>query len=115
MIPVTQIWPDELAARYRAAGHWRGETFGAFLHERARQMPDKVVVVDGDTRWTYAELDARADALAARGLLLIGLDIIGDCLTEINVTSPTCFQEIAQQSGFDVARLFVEKLEAALR
>ena len=41
--------------------------------------------------------------LAARGLLLVGLDVIGDCLTEINVTSPTCFQEITQQTGFDVA------------
>ena len=53
-------------------------------------------------------------ALAARGLLLIGLDVIGDCLTEINVTSPTGFQEIAQQSGFDVAKVFVDALEAAL-
>ena len=41
--------------------------------------------------------------LAARGLLLVGLDVIGDWLTEINVTSPTCFQEITQQTGFDVA------------
>ncbi|MDP1899508.1 MAG: glutathione synthase [Rubrivivax sp.] len=53
--------------------------------------------------------------LAARGLLLVGLDVIGDSLTEINVTSPTCFQEITQQTGFDVARVFVDALEAALR
>ena len=52
--------------------------------------------------------------LAARGLLLVGLDVIGDCLTEINVTSPTCFQEIADQSGFDVAKMFVDALERAL-
>jgi glutathione synthase len=52
--------------------------------------------------------------LAARGLLLVGLDVIGDSLTEINVTSPTCFAEITQQTGFDVARLFIDKLEAAL-
>ncbi len=52
--------------------------------------------------------------LAPRGLLLIGLDVIGDCLTEINVTSPTCFQEITQQTGFDVARTFIDALEAAL-
>ena len=52
--------------------------------------------------------------LAARGLLLVGLDVIGDCLTEINVTSPTCFQEITQQTGFDVAKRFVDALEAAL-
>lgn len=52
--------------------------------------------------------------LAARGLLLVGLDVIGACLTEINVTSPTCFQEIMQQTGFDVAAVFVDALEEAL-
>ena len=52
--------------------------------------------------------------LAARGLLLVGLDVIGDRLTEINVTSPTCFQEITDQTGFDVAAMFVDALEAAL-
>ncbi len=49
--------------------------------------------------------------LAARGLLLVGLDVIGECLTEINVTSPTCFVEIAEQSGCDVAALFLDALE----
>jgi glutathione synthase len=53
--------------------------------------------------------------LAARGLLLVGLDVIGDSLTEINVTSPTCFQEITEQSGFDVPAMFADALEAALR
>ena len=52
--------------------------------------------------------------LAARGLLLAGLDVIGDCLTEINVTSPTCFREISDQTGFDVAKTFIDALEAAL-
>jgi len=51
--------------------------------------------------------------LAERGLLLIGLDVIGEHLTEINVTSPTCFQEIFDQTGFDVAAMFVQALEAA--
>ena len=49
--------------------------------------------------------------LAARGLLLVGLDIIGDRLTEINVTSPTCFQEITDQTGFNVAQRFMDALE----
>ncbi|AKJ31728.1 glutathione synthase [Caldimonas brevitalea] len=53
--------------------------------------------------------------LAPRGLLLIGLDIIGDRVTEVNVTSPTCFQEIQQQTGFDVARTFVDALERVLQ
>ena len=58
--------------------------------------------------------EALGPVLAARGLLLVGLDVIGDSLTEINVTSPTCFQEIQQQTGFDVAARFVDALEAAL-
>jgi len=51
--------------------------------------------------------------LARRGLLLVGLDVIGDYLTEINVTSPTCFQEIAQQTGFNVAGMFLDEVERA--
>ena len=49
--------------------------------------------------------------LAKRGLLLVGLDVIGDYVTEINVTSPTCFREIQDQTGFDVAGMFLEALE----
>jgi glutathione synthase len=52
--------------------------------------------------------------LAQRGLLLVGLDVIGDCLTEVNVTSPTCFREIMDQTGFDVAAMFIDALEQAL-
>ncbi len=57
--------------------------------------------------------EAIGPLLAARGLLLIGIDVIGDSLTEINVTSPTGFQEIMQQTGFDVAKAFVDALERA--
>jgi glutathione synthase len=59
--------------------------------------------------------EAIGPVLAARGLLLVGLDVIGDYLTEVNVTSPTCFQEITQQSGFAVAAMFIDALEAAVR
>jgi glutathione synthase len=58
--------------------------------------------------------EALGPILFARGLMLVGLDIIGDSLTEINVTSPTCFQEITDQMGCDVAALFLDALEAAL-
>jgi glutathione synthase len=54
---------------------------------------------------------ALGPVLARRGLLLVGLDVIGDWLTEINVTSPTCFREIADQTGCDVASRFLESLE----
>jgi len=52
-----------------------------------------------------------APILFARGLMIVGLDIIGDYLTEINVTSPTCFVEVAQQTGFNVAAKLVDALE----
>ncbi len=58
--------------------------------------------------------EAIGPVLAARGLLLVGIDVIGDCVTEINVTSPTCFQEIFDQTGFDVAAMFIDALESAL-
>jgi glutathione synthase len=53
--------------------------------------------------------------LWADGLLVVGLDVIGRYLTEVNVTSPTCFVEIAQQSGFDVAGMFADALVEAIR
>ena len=84
----------------------------------------------GETRGTLAaggtgvarKLSARdleiaetlAPQLYARGLLLVGLDVIGDYLTEVNVTSPTCFQEITDQSGFNVAGMMLDALEHAV-
>jgi glutathione synthase len=61
-----------------------------------------------------AVAEAIGPVLAARGLLLVGLDMIGNHVTEINVTSPTCFQEITDQTGFDVAAMFVDALQAAM-
>ena len=51
--------------------------------------------------------------LQKEGLLLVGLDVIGDYLTEVNVTSPTCFQEITEQTGFNVSGMFMDALETA--
>ena len=62
--------------------------------------------------WEIAE--ALGPVLHSRGLLLAGVDVIGDCVTEINVTSPTCFQEIHDQTGCNVAFLFVDALEEAV-
>ena len=56
---------------------------------------------------------AMGPRLWAEGLLVVGLDVIGDYLTEVNVTSPTCFVEIAEQSGFDVGGMFATALEKA--
>ncbi|MCD6041241.1 MAG: glutathione synthetase, partial [Burkholderiales bacterium] len=58
---------------------------------------------------------ALGPVLAQRGLLLVGLDVIGDWLTEINVTSPTGFREIQEQTGFDVAGMFMDAVEGRLQ
>lgn len=71
-LPLRQVWPDDFVARYRAAGHWRGETFPGFLRERAMRFANCMAVVGGDTRWTYAQLWAEAERIAA-GLLAQGL------------------------------------------
>ncbi|MBK8525293.1 MAG: glutathione synthase [Betaproteobacteria bacterium] len=55
--------------------------------------------------------EALAPIMAERGLLFVGIDVIGDCLTEINVTSPTCMVEIHRETGFDAAALFIAALE----
>lgn len=57
--------------------------------------------------------ESLAPVLWARGLMVVGLDVIGGHLTEVNVTSPTCFVEIGAQTGFSVAALFVDVLENA--
>ncbi len=55
-----------------------------------------------------------APQLSAQGLLLVGLDVIGNFLTEVNVTSPTCFQEITEQTAFNVAGMMIDALEHAI-
>jgi glutathione synthase len=59
--------------------------------------------------------EALGPKLWEEGLLIVGLDVIGPCLTEVNVTSPTCFVEIAQQSGFDTSGMFADALERVCR
>ena len=59
--------------------------------------------------------EALAPLFAKRGMLFVGIDVIGDYLTEINLTSPTCMVEIFQQTGFDAAALFVRKVEDGMR
>jgi glutathione synthase len=56
---------------------------------------------------------AMAPALWRDGLIVTGIDVIGPYLTEVNVTSPTCFVEISEQSGFDVPGMFADALVRA--
>jgi glutathione synthase len=59
--------------------------------------------------------EAMGPTLVTDGLILVGLDVIGDYLTEVNVTSPTCMVEIFDQTGFNSAALFVEAIENSTR
>jgi len=55
-----------------------------------------------------------APSLKERGLIFVGLDVIGDYLTEINVTSPTCIREIDRDAGTDIAGLLMDTIESKL-
>ncbi|MCC7633948.1 (2,3-dihydroxybenzoyl)adenylate synthase [Stenotrophomonas rhizophila] len=70
--PLRQTWPAAMAARYRAAGYWRGETFPGFLRARAAQHADDIAVVGGQVRLSYAQLWAQAGRIGA-GLFAAGL------------------------------------------
>jgi 2,3-dihydroxybenzoate-AMP ligase len=59
-------WPDAAAERYRRAGYWAGLTFDSYLRMWAASRPQRVALVDGNRSWTYAQLNASADRLAAR-------------------------------------------------
>jgi glutathione synthase len=59
--------------------------------------------------------ETMASRLWKEGLFLVGLDVIGDKVTEINVTSPTGFVEIVEQTGFDAADMFIQQLEQSLQ
>ncbi|MFC8945285.1 (2,3-dihydroxybenzoyl)adenylate synthase [Streptomyces rochei] len=70
MTDTRRTWSEAESARYRAAGYWEGVTFGARLRAGAARHGERVALVDGDRRWTYAQLDAEADRVAGglRGL-----------------------------------------------
>lgn len=63
-------------------------------------------------RWICAEV---ASALREKGLLFVGLDVIGDYLTEINVTSPTCARELDKLYGLDIANQLMDVLAVKLQ
>lgn len=64
MLSGCRAWPKDFADRYREAGCWRGETFGEMLRQRAASYGDRIAIVGGESRISYAELDVRADRLA---------------------------------------------------
>ncbi len=87
-------------ARIPAPGELRGN-----LAAGAR---GEVVAITARDRWICEQI---APTLKAKGLYFVGIDVIGDYLTEINVTSPTCLREIAAETGLDIAGDFLRTLE----
>jgi 2-hydroxy-7-methoxy-5-methyl-1-naphthoate---CoA ligase len=82
-------WPDDVAARYAAAGYWEGRSLGAHLAEAARKVPDAVCLVDGPVRMSYRELMARADGAAVR---MRGLGLRAD--DRVVVQLPNCWEHV---------------------
>ena len=62
-------------------------------------------------RWIAAQV---APEMKRRGMLFVGLDVIGDYLTEVNVTSPTCVRELDAQFGLNIAGLLFDAIESKL-
>lgn len=63
-------------------------------------------------RWIAEQV---GPTLREKGLLFVGLDVIGDYLTEVNVTSPTCVQELDKQFGINIAGQFMDVLQSQLQ
>lgn len=83
-----------------------GSEFRCNMAAGARVLPDAVTTRDKEI------CEILAPELRSLGIVLAGLDVIGDRLTEVNVTSPTGVREIEALSGVPVARIVVERLEA---
>ncbi len=90
-------------ARIPAAGDFRGNLVSGGTGQGAE-------LTDRD-RWIAGQVGPE---LRKRGLVFVGLDVIGEWLTEINVTSPTCIREIDKAFGVNVAGLLFDALESKL-
>ena len=95
---------DYCLARIPASGETRGNLAAGGRGE-ARPLTDR-------DRWIAAQV---GPTLREKGLLFVGLDVIGDYLTEVNVTSPTCVRELDAQYGLNIAGTLLDALEAGLR
>ncbi len=98
MTETEQTWPEAESARYRAAGHWQGLTFGARLRQSAAAHGERVALVDGDRRWTYADLDAEADRVA-HGLRSHGVGRGDRVVCPSSPTGPSSYSSGSACSG----------------
>lgn len=91
-------------ARMPAPGEFRGNL--------AAGATGKVVPINDRDRWICDQI---APTLKAKGLYFVGIDVIGDYLTEINVTSPTCIREISAETGLDIAGDYMQVLKGLVQ
>jgi len=91
-------------ARIPTAGETRGNLAAGGRGE-GRPLSDQ-------DRWICEQI---GPALKKEGLLFVGLDVIGDYLTEINVTSPTCIRELDDQFGLDIGMQLMDAIEKRLK
>jgi len=95
---------DYALARIPMAGETRGNL--------AAGGTGKGVALSERDRWICAEV---GPALRERGLMFVGLDVIGDYLTEINVTSPTCIRELEAIYNIDIAGKLMDTIESRVK
>lgn len=93
MLSRCPTWPNDFAKRYREEGYWQGETFGEMLRERAAAYGDRIAIVSDEVKISYAELDERADRLAAgfRELGIRAMDRVIVQLPNIPAFFEVCF------------------------
>ena len=99
----TNAYCSLMAKRCRIVWHgsrWPAKVVGTLL-KRGRQVKPR-----RRDRW----IASQGGATLGRGLYLVGLDVIGDFLTEINVTSPTCLREIESETSLDIAGQLLDGL-----
>jgi hypothetical protein len=84
-------WPPELAQRFRAAGHWEGLTLWGMVARTVARLPDKVALVAGERRATYADLD-RASARLGAALLRQGIRPLDRVVVQLpNTARNSCY------------------------
>ena len=108
-------WPEDFIRRYREQGYWQGVPLGQLLREQAQRTPQQEALVDGNRRWSYAELDQQADRLAAglaeRGLVagqrvLVQLPNIAEFFALTFALLPSLYADARQRSdGLYQARI----------
>ena len=103
-------WKLAAAANWHALARFAGK--GDFRGNLAKGGSSKGVPLSERDRWICSQV---APELKKRGILFAGLDVIGDWLSEVNVTSPTCIRELDKEFGLNIAGQLFDGVEAMLK